>query len=132
MYARQVTMQLKPNTRADYTKKLESEIIPMLRKQKGFQDEISFSSPTDRRAFAVSLWDTKESAEAYNKGSYAEVTKLLSSLVDGTPEVRTYEVLRGFQLHFPQDCRQATRGLKQRVLMVQRTGLAPSVFYCPT
>jgi heme-degrading monooxygenase HmoA len=92
MYARQVTMQLKPNIRADYTKKLESEIIPMLRKQKGFQDEISFSSPTDRRAFAVSLWDTKESAEAYNKGSYAEVTKLLSSLVDGTPEVRTYEV----------------------------------------
>ena len=40
----------------------------------------------------MSLWDTKESAEAYNKGSYAEVTKLLSSLVDGTPEVRTYEV----------------------------------------
>ncbi|MCW8873436.1 antibiotic biosynthesis monooxygenase [Pseudomonadota bacterium] len=92
MYARQVSMDLKPNTRADFTKKLESEIIPMLRKQKGFRDEITFSNPTDKRVFAVSLWDNKESADAYNKGSYAEVTKLLSGLVDGTPQLRTYEV----------------------------------------
>jgi hypothetical protein len=92
MYARQVTMDLKPNNRADFTKKLESEIIPILRKQKGFQDEISFSNPADKRAFAVSLWDTKENADAYNTGSYAEVTKLLSSLVEGTPQVKTFEV----------------------------------------
>lgn len=92
MFARQVTIQLKPNTRADFTRKLDSEIIPMLRKQKGFRDEIIFSNPTDKHAFAVSLWDTKESADAYGKGSYAEVTKLMSSLVDGTPEVKTYEV----------------------------------------
>jgi heme-degrading monooxygenase HmoA len=85
-------MELKPNTRADFTKKLESDIIPILRKQKGFQDEISFSNPTDKRAVAVSLWDTKESADAYSKGPYAEVTKLLSSVVDGAPQVRTYEV----------------------------------------
>lgn len=92
MYARQVTMELKPNIRADFSKKLESEIIPILRKQKGFQDEIFFSNPTDKRAFAVSLWDTKESADAYNKGSYADVNRMLSSLVVGTPDVKTYEV----------------------------------------
>lgn len=92
MYARQVTMDLKPNTSAEFTRKIESEIIPILRRQKGFQDEISFSNPTGNHAIAVSLWDTKESADAYNQGSYAEVTKLLSSLVEGTPEVNTYEV----------------------------------------
>lgn len=92
MYARQVTMELKPNSRADYTRKLDSEIIPILRKQQGFRDEISFSNPSDKQAFAVSLWDTKENADAYSKGSYAEVSKLLSGLVEGTPQVRTYEV----------------------------------------
>lgn len=92
MYARQITMELKPNHRADVTRKLESEIIPILRKQKGFQDEIFFSNPTDKRAFAVSLWDTKESADAYSNGSYAEVAKLLSGLVEGTPRVNTFEV----------------------------------------
>jgi heme-degrading monooxygenase HmoA len=92
MYARQVSMDLKPNTRVEFTEKLETDIIPLLRKQKGFQDEISFISPAGKEAFAVSLWDSKESADAYNSGQYADVTKLLSKLVDGTPRVRTYEV----------------------------------------
>jgi hypothetical protein len=85
-------MNLKPNSRAEFTQKLEAEIIPMLRKQKGFKDEITFVNPAGKEAFGVSLWDTKENAEVYNRGSYAEVTKILSKLVDGTPQVDTYEV----------------------------------------
>src|SRR2546430_12702840 len=64
----------------------------MLRKQKGFQDEITFVAPAGKEAFGVSLWDNKESADAYNRGSYAEVTKILEKLVDGTPRADTYEV----------------------------------------
>jgi len=92
MYARRVSMDLRPNSTADFTHKLEAEIIPLLRKQGGFQDEITFVAPDGKQAFAVSLWDSKESAEAYNRGSYAEVTKILSKLVDGTPRVKSYEV----------------------------------------
>jgi len=36
MYARRVSLLLKPNSRAEFTQKLETDIIPMLRKQKGF------------------------------------------------------------------------------------------------
>jgi heme-degrading monooxygenase HmoA len=85
-------MNLKPNSKAEFTQKLEAEIIPMLRKQKGFKDEITFVNPAGKEAFGVSLWDTKENAEVYSRGSYAEVTKILSKLVDGTPQVDTYEV----------------------------------------
>ncbi len=92
MYARRVSINLKPNSKAEFTEKLDAEIIPMLRKQKGFQDEITFVSPGGKEAFGVSLWDTKENAEAYNRGSYAEATKILSKLVEGTPQVDTYEV----------------------------------------
>ena len=92
MFARQVSMDLKPNSRAELTQKLETEIIPLLRKQKGFQDEISFVDTAGKEVVAVSLWDSKDSAEAYNRGPYAEVTKLLSKLVDGTPRVKTFEV----------------------------------------
>jgi heme-degrading monooxygenase HmoA len=92
MYARRVSVELKPNTKADFTNKLQAEIIPLLRKQKGFLDEITFVNPAGKEAFAVSLWDTKENAEAYNRGSYLEVTKILATLVDGTPQVQTYEV----------------------------------------
>lgn len=92
MYARRVSLHLKPNSTAEFTQKLEAEIIPMLRKQKGFQDEITFVTPAGKEAFGVSLWDNKESADAYNRGSYAEVTKILAKLVEGTPQVETYEV----------------------------------------
>ena len=92
MYARRVTLNLKPNSRADFVRTLETEIIPVLRKQNGFQDEITFVSPTGTEAFGVSLWESKENAESYNRGSYVEVTKMLSKLVEGTPRVETYEV----------------------------------------
>jgi hypothetical protein len=92
MFARRVSLNLKPNTKAEFAKQLEKEIIPMLRKQKGFQDEITFVVPSGKEAFGISLWDNKDSAEAYNRGAYLEVAKLLSKVVDGTPRVETYEV----------------------------------------
>src|SRR5438309_8414237 len=92
MFARRVYLHLKPNSVAELTQKLEKEIIPLLRKQKGFQDEISFVSPTGKEAFGISLWDKAENAEAYNRGTYPEVAKLLSRVVEGNPQVETFEV----------------------------------------
>ncbi len=92
MYARRVSMNLKPNSAVQFTQKLEEEIIPLLQKQKGFKDEITFVVPGKTEAFGVSLWDNKESAEAYNVGGYAQVTKILANLVEGTPRVDIYEV----------------------------------------
>jgi heme-degrading monooxygenase HmoA len=93
MFARRVYLHLKPNSVAELTQRLEKEVIPLLRKQKGFQDEILFASQNGKEAFAISLWDTPENAEAYNRGAYPEVTKLLTSLVERVPQVETFEVL---------------------------------------
>jgi hypothetical protein len=85
-------MDLKPDSRAQFTTKLEEEIIPLLRKQEGFQDEITFVSPTGNQTFGVSLWDNKQNADAYNRGAYLEVAKIVAELVEGSPRVETYEV----------------------------------------
>jgi hypothetical protein len=92
MFARRVSMELKPNSVPEFTERLEKEIIPLLRKQKGFQDEITFVAPRGTEAFGISLWDKAESAEAYNTGAYTEVMKILSKVVEGKPQVETYEV----------------------------------------
>ena len=92
MYARRVSMKLKPNSSVEFTQRLEKDVIPMLRKQSGFRDEITFVAPGGTDAFGVSLWDNKQSADTYDRGHYAEVTKILAKLVDGTPLVETYEV----------------------------------------
>jgi len=92
MFARRVSMHLKPNSVAEFTQKIEKDILPLLRKQTGFQDEITFVAPGETKAFGISLWENKENAETYNRGTYPEVTKILARVVEGTPQVETYEV----------------------------------------
>lgn len=90
MFARQVSIHLKTNALSTFAQTVEKEGLPLLRKQPGFQDEITLVNGQD--AVALSLWDTKENAEAYNKAGYAEMLKVLSPVTDGTPQLRTFEV----------------------------------------
>ena len=92
MFARSISMRLKPNGVAEFNRALENEILPLLRKQKGFQDELVLVSSNGTDALGISLWDQKDNAEAYNRATYPEVQKLLSKVIEGTPQVQTYEV----------------------------------------
>jgi hypothetical protein len=93
MFARKVSMHLKLDGAAEFKKKIESEVIPILRKQSGFVDEITLLYPSGKEVHAFSLWETAEHAEAYNRGAFPEVAKILASVIDGTARVQTYEVL---------------------------------------
>jgi len=92
MFARTVSIQLKTDSAAEFTKTLENQIIPLLRKQKGFQDEITLLAPSGKQAVAISFWDIKESADAYERGAYPQVLNALAKVVEGTPKVETYDV----------------------------------------
>jgi hypothetical protein len=92
MYARNVSINLKPNTAKEFTQTLEQDILPLLRKQNGFKDEITFLGEGGKDAVAISLWDRKESADAYSRDTYPQVLKGLATMVEGTPKVNAYEV----------------------------------------
>ena len=92
MFARSVSFHLKPGRAAEFIELLDKDVIPVLRKQKGFQDEIAFVASGGADAVGISVWDLKESAETYARGAYAGVLKTLAKVVDGTPQVQTYEV----------------------------------------
>jgi heme-degrading monooxygenase HmoA len=93
MFVRNVTIHLKPNMLSDYTRTFEKDALPLLRKQSGFKDEITFASPDGTEVTAISLWDNKANAEAYNTNAYPELLKTLARVVDGTPKVQTGEVV---------------------------------------
>lgn len=94
MFARNVAIHLKPNALGECTRIFDNEVLPILRKQTGFQDEITFSTtPTSMDVIAISLWDTKEHAEAYNTTGYPEVLKRLNTVLDGAPRVRVSDVI---------------------------------------
>jgi hypothetical protein len=92
MYARNVALHLKANTAPEFTRTFETDVLPMLRKQNGFKDEITFLAPDGADAVAISLWDRKENADAYSRDTYPAVLKRLATVVEGTPQVQTYEV----------------------------------------
>jgi hypothetical protein len=92
MFARSVSIRLRANGVAEFTRLIEKDALPLLRKQKGFQDELTFIVPGGGEAVDISLWDEKESADAYGRNAYPGVLKALGTVVEGTPQVRTFEV----------------------------------------
>jgi heme-degrading monooxygenase HmoA len=93
MFARNVSLRVKPNTMSEFTRTFEKDVLPILRKQRGFQDEITFAGPGGLDVVAISLWDTQEHAEAYNTAGYPEVLKILNKVLDGTPKVQASNVI---------------------------------------
>lgn len=92
MFARNVSVRLKPNSIAQFTETFDKEVLPILRKQPGFRDEIALASEDGLHITAISIWDTKEQAETYNTGAYPSVVKSLEKVIDGAPKVRLTKV----------------------------------------
>ena len=92
MFTRHVALRLKAKKSLEFTRLIEKEVIPMLRKQKGFLDEITFISPDLTEAVGNSFWETKADAEAYTRTAYPEVLKSLENVLAGTPTVGTANV----------------------------------------
>jgi hypothetical protein len=101
MYARNVSFRLKSNMQFDYTRTFENQILPLLRKQKGFKDEITLSNPGSQDAVAISIWENKSNADDYNTNTYPEVMKTLAKVIDGTPRVQTFETVISTFHHVP-------------------------------
>jgi heme-degrading monooxygenase HmoA len=85
-------MQIKKNWAPEFPRVIEKEVVPLLRRQKGFLDELIMLSPDKTEVVAISLWENKELAEIYNREFYPEVVKIINKYVEGLPLLKTFEV----------------------------------------
>lgn len=92
MFAREITMNLKADSKVSFTTTMEKDVLPILRKESGFQDGITFLSQDGAEGVGISLWDNKESADAYESKSYSKVADALKRVSTGEPRVRSFEV----------------------------------------
>jgi hypothetical protein len=100
VFARNVSIHLKSNMLSDYTRTFEKDVLPLLRKQNGFKDEITFAGPGGVDVTAISLWNDKNDADTYNTNAYPQVLKTLAKFIEGTPQVHTFDVVTStFQNH---------------------------------
>jgi heme-degrading monooxygenase HmoA len=92
MFVRKVSMRLKTESAAEFSRKMESEIIPLLRKQKGFLDEMTLVPQSGREVYAYSFWENSADAETYEKNEFARVTSMLAGVIEGALRIHTYMV----------------------------------------
>jgi hypothetical protein len=100
MFARNVSIHLKSNMLSDYTRTFDKDILPLLRKQNGFKDEITLAGLGGVDVTTISVWENKNDADTYNTNTYPTVLKTMARFIEGTPQVHTFDVVSStFQKH---------------------------------
>ena len=93
-FARNVHFQIKSGKETEFNNLFEKEVLPMLRKQNGFQEEVTLINP--KGAEFISLWDNRKNAETYEKATYPQILAKLNVFIDGTPRVETFETASSY------------------------------------
>ena len=92
MYARMVKGQFKPDKFEFVTRTLEKDVIPLLRKQNGFKDELSFFDKNMKEGYAISFWDNKADLEKYERDVYPKVHEKMAEAFVSKPTTHDFEV----------------------------------------
>jgi hypothetical protein len=80
------------NAGAEFYELFEKVILPTLRRQQGFKDELLFVDPGGPEVVAISLWESKENAESYDRSTYPGMVQTLAKVTDGHPKVRNLQL----------------------------------------
>ena len=89
-FARNVHFQIKNGKEKEFTTLFETEVMPLLKKQSGFREEMTLLNKNGN--LGISVWDDRKSAETFQTTTYPGILKTLGPVIEGTPTVDTYEV----------------------------------------
>jgi len=93
-FARSVQFKIKGGKETELKNVFEKEVVPLLRKQTGFLEEVTLINP--KGANCISLWDDPRNADKYNTATYPQVLAKLTPFIEGTPNVETYETASSY------------------------------------
>ena len=83
----------KPGKKTEFVSAWKNEILPTLKKQPGFVDEILLFGTTEPDlGVGLSFWKTKEEAEHYHREVFSKVAGSVQNLMKGSPTVRSFNV----------------------------------------
>ncbi len=93
MFTRVVELRAKPGKTNELCSTVGGNVLSILKKQQGFQDEIILVSNTDPNQVRVlSFWNSREDAERYYREQFSQIAEMLQPLSEGKPELSTFDV----------------------------------------
>ena len=91
MFTHRAKIQLKPESFTALSRKIQNEIMPALRLQKGFCSGVTSIDPQWLSAIEDTSWETREDAEAYQRTGYLEILKMLPEVAAAEPITSIFE-----------------------------------------
>ena len=93
MFTRAVELTSKSGKAKELSNTINDSVMPILRRQQGFMDEIVLVSDGEpNHVLALSFWKTKEDAERYHREQFKNVHDTVRHLLETEPRIRTYDV----------------------------------------
>jgi heme-degrading monooxygenase HmoA len=93
MFTRVVEITSKAGKSPELADLINEKGVPILKKQRGFVDEIVLISHTEPdRVLALSFWKKREDAEQYQREKYQKIHDALRHLIEAEPVIRTFDV----------------------------------------
>jgi quinol monooxygenase YgiN len=87
--ARSVRFDIAPDKNEEFHTLFRSQVLPILKKQDGFKNELLLVQ--DQHVLAISVWNNIDSARKYESATYPQVNKTLRPVMSGTPTVETFD-----------------------------------------
>jgi quinol monooxygenase YgiN len=93
MFTRIVELTAKTGKQRELTSVVNDKVVPILKKQTGFVDEIVLVSDAEPdRVVSISFWKMGEDAEQYHQQQYSAIRDMVRPLLDTDPVLRTFNV----------------------------------------
>ncbi len=94
MFVRIVELNAKTGKGKELARTINDQILTMLKNQPGFVDELVLISPDNPdRGVAVTIWQSREDAEKYNREAFPKVSEILRPSLESAPQVRIFDVV---------------------------------------
>ena len=87
--ARSVRFEIAANKNEEFHTLFRNEILPTLKKQDGFKDEMLLVQ--DQHVLAISVWNDVDSARKYETATYPQLDKALRPVMNGKATVETFK-----------------------------------------
>jgi heme-degrading monooxygenase HmoA len=93
MFTRVVEIRTKQGKAREFSATLNEKVLPILKNQAGFVDEITLMSNTEPdRVLALSFWNSEQDAQRYHNEQFHTITNILQPLLETQPHVQTFNV----------------------------------------
>jgi quinol monooxygenase YgiN len=92
MYMLRIDGTLKPGKKDEFLKAWSSQVLPLLKQQSGFIDEILLFEHGTNAGAGLSFWKSQKEAERYHREVFHQASTHVQPFLQGEPTIHSYDV----------------------------------------